>query len=153
MHHWQRLFYYYQMWDFLAFSKLATPQNTYLQLSAIMSPSLSSVQAPPSERVQYTAWDLSRHAKADSRHLLRNLQGVLAPLLRATGLFVSRSKGGGGGECLGQAVAASTSGGRCHDAGWLCSDTASSKGGPAPQRHGSDHMAYQCATRIRTLRG
>ena len=43
------------------------------------------------------AWDLSRHAKLDSRHLLQNLQSVQAPLLSAMGLFVSGASGGGSG--------------------------------------------------------
>ncbi|GAB4817891.1 hypothetical protein N2152v2_004937 [Parachlorella kessleri] len=50
-------------------------------------------QAGPGQEVQYVAWDLSRHAKADSRHLLQDLQRLLAPLLRATGLFVSGGSG------------------------------------------------------------
>lgn len=56
----------------------------------------STLQAPLSERVQYVAWDLSRHAKTDSRHLLQDLQRLQAPLLRATGLFVSGVGGSAG---------------------------------------------------------
>lgn len=57
-------------------------------------------QTPGTERVQYVPWDLSRHAKTDSRHLLQHLQQLEAPLLRATGLFVSGTSGGGAGQSL-----------------------------------------------------
>ncbi|PSC75191.1 phosphoinositide phosphatase SAC1 [Micractinium conductrix] len=54
---------------------------------------------PDQQRVQYTAFDLSHHAKAARSHLLSDLQRLQEPVLQSTGIFASGgARGGSGGS-------------------------------------------------------
>ena len=60
------------------------------------------------QRVQYQAFDLSHHAKSAKTHLLADMQRLQAPVLQATGIFVSGGSSGSRGSSSAGAGPSST---------------------------------------------